>query len=88
MFGMDAEDVPAWREGKRHEWKDYDPRFVQALDMIMSGTFGDVEYFTVRTNIFSREPSHAGVEAFGRCACLLQITSLLHIAVVALGFRA
>ena len=48
VFGMDAEDVPAWREGKRHEWSDYDPRFVQALDMIMSGTFGDVEYFTVR----------------------------------------
>ena len=48
VFGMDAEDVPVWREGKRHEWKDYDPRFVQALNMIMSGTFGDVDYFTVR----------------------------------------
>lgn len=48
VFGMDAEDVPVWREGKRKEWKDYDPRFVKALDMIKSGTFGEVEYFKVR----------------------------------------
>ena len=48
VFGMDAEDVPVWREGKRKEWKDYDPRFVKALDMIKSGTFGEVDYFKVR----------------------------------------
>ncbi|KAK9916350.1 hypothetical protein WJX75_001605 [Coccomyxa subellipsoidea] len=45
VFGMDAEDVPVWREGKRKEWKDYDPRFVKALDLIKSGTFGETEYF-------------------------------------------
>ena len=47
VFGMDAEDVPVWREGKRKEWKDYDPRFVKALDLIKSGTFGETEYFKV-----------------------------------------
>jgi glucan phosphorylase len=47
IFGMDAEDVPVWREGKRHEWADYDPRFAKALDLIKSGTFGDKEYFQV-----------------------------------------
>ena len=50
VFGMDAEDVPVWREGKRKEWKDYDPRFVKALDLIKSGTFGEVDYFKVRTH--------------------------------------
>ncbi|CAL5225473.1 g8295 [Coccomyxa viridis] len=45
IFGMDESEVPAWREGKRAEWKDYDPRFVKALDMIKDGTFGDEEYF-------------------------------------------
>ena len=47
MFGMDAEDVPVWREGKRHEWSEYDPRFVKALELVKSGTFGDKEYFQV-----------------------------------------
>ncbi len=47
IFGMDESEVPAWREGKRAEWKDYDPRFVKALDMIKDGTFGDEEYFQV-----------------------------------------
>ena len=47
IFGMDESEVPAWREGKRAEWKDYDPRFVKAIDMIKSGTFGDEEYFEV-----------------------------------------
>lgn len=47
IFGMDESEVPAWREGKRAEWKDYDPRFVKALDMIKDGTFGDKEYFQV-----------------------------------------
>ena len=47
IFGMDESEVPAWREGKRAAWKDYDPRFVKAIDMIKSGTFGDEEYFQV-----------------------------------------
>ncbi len=47
IFGMDEGEVPAWREGKRAAWKDYDPRFVKAIDMIKSGTFGDKEYFQV-----------------------------------------
>ena len=47
IFGMDESEVPAWREGKRAAWKDYDPRFVKAIDMIKSGTFGDKEYFQV-----------------------------------------
>ena len=53
IFGMDESEVPAWREGKRAEWKDYDPRFVKALDMIKDGTFGDEEYFQVSPHQFS-----------------------------------
>ena len=47
IFGMDESEVPAWRESKR-EWKDYDPRFVKAIEMVRDGTFGDKEYFQVR----------------------------------------
>jgi glucan phosphorylase len=52
IFGMDADDVPVWREGKRQEWKDYDPRFVKALELIKSGTFGEKEYFQVCLGLF------------------------------------
>ncbi|KAK9840953.1 hypothetical protein WJX81_002313 [Elliptochloris bilobata] len=45
VFGMPAEDVQGWRDGKRAEWKDYDPRFTTALNMIKDGVFGDKEYF-------------------------------------------
>ena len=48
IFGMDESEVPAWRESKRAEWKDYDPRFVKAIEMVRDGTFGDKEYFEVR----------------------------------------
>ena len=63
IFGMDESEVPAWREGKRAEWKDYDPRFVKALDMIKDGTFGDEEYFQVsqaqaRGHGQARQPEH------------------------------
>lgn len=47
IFGMDESEVPAWREEKRAAYKDYDPRFMKAIDMIKSGTFGDEEYFEV-----------------------------------------
>ena len=48
IFGMDESEVPAWRESKRAEWTDYDPRFVKAIEMVRDGTFGDKEYFQVR----------------------------------------
>ncbi len=47
IFGMDESEVPAWREGERAEFKEYDPRFITAIDMIRNGTFGDKEYFEV-----------------------------------------
>ena len=47
VFGMDADDVPMWREGKRHEWSDYDPRFKEVIAMIRDGKFGDKEYLEV-----------------------------------------
>ena len=50
IFGMDESEVPAWRESKRAEWKDYDPRFVKAIEMVRDGTFGDKEYFQVRSS--------------------------------------
>ena len=37
-----------WREGKRAEWKGYDPRFITAINMIKDGVFGDKEYFQVQ----------------------------------------
>ena len=52
IFGMDESEVPAWRESKRAEWKDYDPRFVKAIEMVRDGTFGDKEYFQVRNSFF------------------------------------
>jgi len=37
-----------WRDGKRAEWKGYDPRFMTAINMIKDGVFGDKEYFQVQ----------------------------------------
>ena len=51
IFGMDESEVPAWRESKRAEWTDYDPRFVKAIEMIKDGTFGDKEYFEVNIKL-------------------------------------
>ena len=43
-----ARFAQVWREGKRAEWKGYDPRFTTAINMIKDGVFGDKEYFQVR----------------------------------------
>ena len=47
VFGVDAEDVPRLRE-ERANFKDYDPRWVKVMDALLSGQFGDAEYFQVR----------------------------------------
>jgi starch phosphorylase len=44
IFGFDAKDLNRLRK-ERHDFKDYDPRWVEAFDMIREGVFGDVEYF-------------------------------------------
>ena len=43
-FGVDAEDVPRLRE-ERKDFKDYDPRWLDAFSAIRDGVFGDAEYF-------------------------------------------
>ena len=42
------ETAQGWRDGKRAEWKGYDPRFMTAINMIKDGVFGDKEYFQVQ----------------------------------------
>ncbi|KAK9849011.1 hypothetical protein WJX84_007293 [Apatococcus fuscideae] len=44
VFGVDAEDVPRLRE-ERANFKDYDPRWVKVMDALLSGQFGDADYF-------------------------------------------
>lgn len=43
-FGVDAEDVPRLRE-ERKDFKDYDPRWVEAFAAVKQGVFGDADYF-------------------------------------------
>ena len=43
-----VEPAQGWRDGKRAEWKGYDPRFMTAINMIKDGVFGDKEYFQVQ----------------------------------------
>jgi starch phosphorylase len=44
IFGFDAKDLNRLRK-ERADFKDYDPRWVEAFDMIRDGVFGNVEYF-------------------------------------------
>ena len=46
VFGVDADDVPRLRE-ERKNFKDYDPRWTAIMDLLLSGKFGDKEYFQV-----------------------------------------
>jgi hypothetical protein len=43
-----VDTAQGWRDGKRAEWKGYDPRFMTAINMIKDGVFGDKEYFQVQ----------------------------------------
>ncbi|PSC73274.1 glycosyltransferase family 35 [Micractinium conductrix] len=44
IFGIKAEEINRLRE-ERKDFKDYDPRFIAALDLIKSGAFGRPDYF-------------------------------------------
>lgn len=44
IFGVKADEINRLRE-ERKEFKDYDPRFMAALDMVKEGVFGRPEYF-------------------------------------------
>lgn len=44
IFGVDAEEVPRLR-AERKDFKDYDPRWNKALQMVKDGVFGDKDYF-------------------------------------------
>ena len=77
MFGVDADDVPRLRE-ERKNFKDYDPRWTAVMDLLLSGKFGDKEYFQVSCAPLAALPSVQQLDGAPSCHRMPLCSATLH----------
>ena len=77
VFGVDADDVPRLRE-ERKNFKDYDPRWTAVMDLLLSGKFGDKEYFQVSCALLAARPPVQQLDATPGCYRMPLRSTTLH----------